>query len=741
MMNLKKNQFLRCLLLFFFIFLASRALSNAQETKKISAEDLQQVVELLENPHRREGFIKDLKKVIHAKEVTEKARPEKKERKLLVIESLFGKFEKVSKKIIDSGTSTISLLAQMPRAMQNAKTFLAQSENRAKLLRLLIAIASGIIIALIFRRLLKKLMPQPTERTKSLTSKLTVGVIRAILSLLPYGALLISFFPLFRALPSFTIGYSLVFLFFTVLFFYRVAIEFFRIFLSPDEERTRTLPLSNENAQYFWIWMLRFINYTAFYFLVVKTMLLVQMVPSSFSFIRTLLLLVFPFMISIFVLQIARDIRTKYESSQRNDEGSENDGKDIMAPVIRYWSVPAIGYCWAIFLFLIVHYEKGFHYLFKATLKTGFAILALFLALKVLDKLFARLFAVNERVKEKFPGLEEKTNRYILMVRRVFGWIIKAMALGIIGQAWGIPVAAFVASQTGALIITRAIAIIITIGMVIAIIGTCQFVCDHLLKGKKGKNKKEASQKMKTLVPMIRTTINIAAGFIGGIVILDRIGVNTTPILAGAGIVGLAIGFGSQTLVKDLINGLFILFEESIRVGDYVAVGSDEGIVEAVGLRTVKLRDVSGNVHVVPNSSVNSVMNYSKEFSRTVLDVGVAYREDVDEVMDIIKVIGEEMQKAPEYGKNILEPIEVFGLQKFDDSAIVIRARLTTKPLKQWGLKREFNRRIKKIFDQRGIEIPFPHRTIYMGEPKRGSAPPLNIQHKRNGNKENELNT
>ena len=740
MMNFKKNQFLRCLLLFLFIFLTSSGLIDAQETEKISAKDLQQVVELMENQQRREAFVNDLKKVIHAKEVTEKALPEKKERKLLVIESLFGKFEKLSKKIMDSGASTISLLAQTPRAMQNAKTFLARSENQVKFLNLIIAIASGIIIALILNRLLKKLMPQATERTKSLTSKLTVGIIRALLSLLPYGALLISLFPLFRVLTSFSVGYSLAFLFFTVLFFYRIAIEFFRIFLSPDEERTRVLPLSNENAQYFWIWMLRFVNYTAFYFLTVKTLLLVQMIPSSLAFIRTLLLLVFPLMISIFVLQIARDIRTKYEKSQRNDEGSENDTKNIMALVIRYWSVPAIGYSWAIFLFLIVHYEKGFHYLFKATLKTGFAILALFLALKILDKLFARLFAVNERVKEKFPGLEEKTNRYILMVRRFFGWIIVAMALSIIGQAWGIPVTAFVASKTGALIITRAIAIIITLGMVIVIIGTCQFVCDLLLEEKKGKKKKEASQKMKTLVPMIRTAVNIAAGFIGGIVILDRVGVNTTPILAGAGIVGLAIGFGAQTLVKDLINGLFILFEESIRVGDYVAVGNDEGMVEAVGLRTIKLRDVSGNVHVVPNSSVNSVMNYSKEFSRTVLDVGVAYREDVDEVMDIIKVIGEEMRNDPEHSKNILEPIEVFGLQKFDDSAIVIRARMTTKPLKQWGLKREFNRRIKKAFDQRGIEIPFPHRTIYMGEPKKGSAPPLYIQHKRNGKEENKLN-
>ena len=250
-MNLKMNQFLGCLFLLFFLFSMSAAVIAAQETEKISAEDLQQVVELMENPQRREIFVKDLKKVIHAKEVTEKTRPEKRERKQLVIESLFGKFEKLSKKIIDSGASTISLLSQMPRAMQNAKTFLAQSGNQAKLLNLLIAIASGIIIAFIIRRLLKKLMTQTTERTKSLTSKVIVGVLGAVLSLLPYGALLISLFPLFRLLPSFSVGYSLVFLFFTVLLFYRIAIEFFRIFLSPDEERARILPLSNENAQYF----------------------------------------------------------------------------------------------------------------------------------------------------------------------------------------------------------------------------------------------------------------------------------------------------------------------------------------------------------------------------------------------------------------------------------------------------------------------------------------------------------
>ncbi len=233
---------------------------------------------------------------------------------------------------------------------------------------------------------------------------------------------------------------------------------------------------------------------------------------------------------------------------------------------------------------------------------------------------------------------------------------------------------------------------------------------------------------MKTWIPVIRPAVNIAAGFIGGIIVLGQLGVNTTPILAGAGIVGLAVGFGSQTLVKDLINGLFILFEESIRVGDYVDVGKDGGMVEAIGLRTVKLRDVSANVHIVPNSTINSVVNYSKEFSRAVIDIGVAYKENADEVIAILMEVGEGMRQDPKYGMNIVEPFEVLGLQKFADSAIIIRCRFTTKPLKQWGLKREFNRRVKRVLDEHGIEIPFPHRTIYMGEPKAGPVPPLYVQ-------------
>jgi small conductance mechanosensitive channel len=732
----KVNRGLFCITFIFLAILLATP-TYGQEKEKVSAKELSEVMDLMEDPQKREGFLRDLKNIIQAREAATEERvkgpaerPARKEREVLLIENLFSRFEFLSKNVMDAAASTVSLMGRAPSAYEGAKSFLSQPENRLKMWRLAADVAAGILIALILKFLLRGYPSRLTSRMRALSSKITLGFLKVLVILIPYGAILVSLFFLFRIWPSFASGHSLALLFFMILFLYRLTLEVFGVLLSPDEERIRILPFSNENANYFWIWVSRFTNYTAFYVLVTKALFVVQIPSPALSSLRALLLIVFPLMLSVFIMQISREIRAQYAHLQENPGNADKGSRNIMRWIVRYWAIPAVAYAWAIFIFLIVHYEKGFHYLFKATLGASITLVALLIALRILGWVFKRFFAISEKVQTRFPGLEEKTNRYILILRKVFRAVLIIIALAVIAQVWGIPVSTLVASKTGSLIILRAIAILITLGLVFAIIGTSDYLKEYFLKSKRGKKKKEITQKRKTLLPMINTTIKIAAGFIGGIVILDRLGVNTTPILAGAGIVGLAVGFGSQTLVKDLINGLFILFEESVRVGDYADLGKNEGIVEAVGLRTIKLRDVRGNVHVVPNSSIDTVTNMSKEFSRTVIDIGVAYREDVDQVMEILREIGEEMRNDPEYGKNILEPLEIFGLHKFDDSAIVVRARLTTKPLKQWGLKREFNRRVKRVFDERGIEIPFPHRTLYMGEPKQGPAPPLQVQMK-----------
>ena len=248
----------------------------------------------------------------------------------------------------------------------------------------------------------------------------------------------------------------------------------------------------------------------------------------------------------------------------------------------------------------------------------------------------------------------------------------------------------------------------------------------------------ELSARAKTLLPLLRKALLVVVSTIVGFIVLSEIGVNIGPLLAGAGVIGLAVGFGSQTLVKDVITGVFILAEDQFAVGDVVRVNGKSGLVEEITIRTIRLRDLGGNVHMIPFSSVEMVENMTKDFSRYVFDVGIAYREDVDEVIDVLRDLGDELQEDEYYGPLINKPIEIMGLDQFADSAVIVRARLTTKPIKQWEVGREFNRRMKRKFDELGIEIPFPHQTIYFGEDKSGDAPPgyIEIRNRRENKKE-----
>jgi small conductance mechanosensitive channel len=227
-----------------------------------------------------------------------------------------------------------------------------------------------------------------------------------------------------------------------------------------------------------------------------------------------------------------------------------------------------------------------------------------------------------------------------------------------------------------------------------------------------------------TLTHIVRDVARIVILFVGITMILSEGGVDLKPLLAAAGLGGLAIGFGAQSLVKDLISGFFILLENSVRVGDVVEVAGVAGLVEEVELRTIKLRDGSGNLHVVPNGVIEKVKNLTKDYSYYLFDIGVAYRENVDEVMGVLQEIAEGLRRDSRFADDILEPLEMLGVDQFTDSAVMIKCRIKTEPAKQWRIGREMNRRMKNTFDAKGIEIPFPHRTIYWGEPKKGTPQP-----------------
>ncbi|WP_159517784.1 mechanosensitive ion channel family protein [Sunxiuqinia indica] len=226
----------------------------------------------------------------------------------------------------------------------------------------------------------------------------------------------------------------------------------------------------------------------------------------------------------------------------------------------------------------------------------------------------------------------------------------------------------------------------------------------------------EVEKRLNTLMGIVRKGVSILIWVIFVMIFLKKINIDIAPILAGAGIIGLAIGFGAQELVRDFITGFFILLENQIRTGDVAIINGTGGLVEKIELRTITLRDLSGVVHIFQNGKINSVSNMTKGWSAMVFDIGVAYKEDLNKVMKIMKDVSEDLRADSNFKSMILEPMEIFGLDSFGDSALVIKGRIKTKPIQQWNVGREYRKRLKEAFDEHRIEIPFPHRTIYWGE-------------------------
>jgi small conductance mechanosensitive channel len=231
-----------------------------------------------------------------------------------------------------------------------------------------------------------------------------------------------------------------------------------------------------------------------------------------------------------------------------------------------------------------------------------------------------------------------------------------------------------------------------------------------------------------TLCRALRYMLNIVIVAVAIMLVLSNLGISIAPVLGAAGVVGIAVGFGAQSLVKDYFNGFTLLLENEIRLGDFVEVGGKSGHVEEMTLRHVRLRDPEGNVHFVPTGMIDTVTNKSLDWAYAVMDVGVAYGEDLDEVYAAVRACGAELRADAAWRARVLEALEILGVEKWDGSALVIRCRFKTAPLAQWDVRREFMRRLKFAFDAAGIEIPYPHLTLYAGRLKNGDTPALPVR-------------
>ena len=376
----------------------------------------------------------------------------------------------------------------------------------------------------------------------------------------------------------------------------------------------------------------------------------------------------------------------------------------------------------------------GFVFIARATVVTVFIVVVARLMRGATGRVVSRMFRISPDLTERYPQIEQRANRYSPLITRLLTVVIYAIAGLLILQAWNLDIFAWLLAESGRGVISRAFSIAMVLLVALAVWELVSLVISiYLERADSDESPVIASARVRTLLPLAKNALLIVILSIVTLTVLSELGINIAPLLAGAGVVGLAIGFGAQTLVKDVITGALILFENQVAVGDVISVGGHTGVVEGLTVRTISLRDLHGRVYILPFSTVTEVTNLTKEFSYAVIDAGVVYRENTDEVTRLLEEVGAELRGDPAFAEDLPEPLQVLGVQQLADSAVVVRVRLKTSPGRQWAIKREFNRRMKFKFDAHGIEIPFPHQTVYFGEDKDGHASPLRVnQHQPN---------
>ncbi|SNB52209.1 small conductance mechanosensitive channel [Arboricoccus pini] len=371
-----------------------------------------------------------------------------------------------------------------------------------------------------------------------------------------------------------------------------------------------------------------------------------------------------------------------------------------------------IGLVWLYYLVWAIDVPGGFSYLFIATLATAAIAVVFQLGMLVLHRLQRR--ADRSSPLEETDTLDPAPRRAgDAIVFGILAMALRALAILALLQVWGLNILGWLHSPTGARVLERGLRIGIIILIAIALWLALDRAITRYLTAMDAHGNIKHSNRSRTLANIGRNVVLVVICLFAAATVLSEVGVDTGPLLAGAGVVGLAIGFGSQALVKDIITGLFILLGDTMRVGDVVDLGGQSGAVETMSMRAVVLRAYNGSVMTIPYGSITTITNLTKDFSFAVFNVALTYRANIDAVYDMLRELDEQIRGEWPYRRIILAPLEIAGVDKFLDSSVVILARLKTRPGDQWRVQREFNKRINQALNERGIEIPYPHQTVY----------------------------
>lgn len=501
-----------------------------------------------------------------------------------------------------------------------------------------------------------------------------------------------------------------------------------RLALAPAVPGLRPLPVSDETAAYVDLWLRRLWVILVCGYALAEAGLLFGLPWGAYDAIQRLSHLVISIALGVMVLQnrvaVARVLRAPPLRPGDRPHRARAAARRFRDGLAEIWHILAILYLLAVWAVWALQIEHGLYRLLRASLLT----LLVLGGARGLDLLLRRALSGSLRAAPdltgRYPALESRANRYMPLAKGAISAGLTLLVLMMLMEVWGIESFSWFAPGALGNRVLRSLASVGFTALMAALVWEAvNLAIERHLERLSRDADAARSARVRTLMPMLRTTLLVVILLFVAFNLLTELGVNVAPLLAGAGVIGLALGFGSQKLVQDVITGIFLLFEDAMAVGDVVDLGGKSGVVEQLSIRSIKLRALDGSLHIIPFSAVNGVTNMTRDFSFALLDVQVAYKEDTDRVVEALQGLCQEMRSEAKWGLVIRDAMEVLGVNQLSPDGPVIRVRIKTEPLERWNVMREMNRRIKRRFDELGIEIP-AHRQKLMMEPGGAFPPP-----------------
>jgi small-conductance mechanosensitive channel len=693
---------------------AASAESPTPPSASPSVTELEHLVDTLRDDKARAAFVTRLQTLIAAERaVTVKAvEPED------LVSALSHRINSLAEEVLAGA----AVVVDAPLLVAWVQGQIANEATRARWIQVAFALVIVFGVALIAewvaRRLLARVLPRAPTLSSNRATVLLVAA-GAVLEALPVAAFAgAALTALAMTIPPFAMARYALSGLVEATIAVRLILAIARAVLVPAYVEDSILPASEETRNYLLIWVRRFTCWGIFGYAVAAAGWWLGVPGGIYALMLKLTSLILAILGVVFVLQ-NRALVTRWI------QGADPMGSAGLIRLRRrlgeIWHVLAIIYIGGIYLAYALRVAGGSGYVLRATAVSLVVIVGARLLVRFIEQLSARGFAIAPDLKARFPQLEQRANRYLTILTGLAGAAIYVLALLLLLQAWDVRSFAWFETGFGRQTAGAALSIALVLAVALATWELLAATIERHLAALDADGTPSRARR-RTLLPLLRTTMLCIIVAIAALTILSQVGVSIAPLLAGAGVIGVAIGFGSQAAVKDVITGLFILVEDQIAVGDIVDVGKEHsGVVEAISIRTIRLRDQAGTVHTVPFSEVTSVKNMTKDYAYAVARVAVAYDEDIDRVAEILRGVCDELSADEQLGPWILDPFDYQGIDSLNEFSVALLLRVRTVAGKQFAVGRALNRLIKLAFEKHGIAMRDP-TAIVLTSP---TAPPL----------------